>query len=345
MRSAGGLRSASQWMRKTVGNMKAVVITQPGGPDVLQLKDVEEPSLGSSEVLIKVAATAVNRADTLQRQGKYPPPAGASLYPGLECSGVVEAVGDRVQRWKVGDEVCALLAGGGYAEKINVPEGQVLPVPKGVSLLHAAALPEVSCTVWSTVFMTSKLTAGESFLVHGGSSGIGTFAIQIAKAKGAKVFCTVGNQEKADCCRKLGADVVINYKEQDFVQVVKEETGNKGVNVILDHIGASYFQKNVDALSVDGRLFIIGFMGGAAGQVNLAPVMLKRLTVQGAGLRSRSLEQKSDIVAEVLKHVWPEVESGKVKPVVHSSFPLGDACKGHELLESSAHVGKIILTA
>ncbi|KAL2650527.1 hypothetical protein R1flu_018655 [Riccia fluitans] len=266
--------------------MKAVVITQAGGPEVLKLLDVEEPKLGENEVMIKVAASALNQADCTQRQGNYPPPPGASLYPGLECSGVIEALGQGVKKWKVGDQVCALLGGGGYSEKVNVPEGQIMPVPKGVSLLEAASLPEVTCTVWSTVFMTSKLTAGESFLVHGGSSGIGTFAIQIAKAKGCKVFCTVGNQEKADFCKKLGADVVINYKEQDFLEVVKQETDGNGVNVILDYIGASYIQKNLDALSMDGRLFTIWFMSGAVGQINLGPIVSKRLTVQGAGLRS-----------------------------------------------------------
>ncbi|KAL3701114.1 hypothetical protein R1sor_019136 [Riccia sorocarpa] len=323
--------------------MKAVVITQAGGPEVLKFQDVEVPKLGEHEVMVKVKATALNRADVMQRQGKYPPPPGASLYPGLECSGVIEALGQKVQKWKVGDQVCALLGGGGYSEKVNVPEGQVMPVPKGLSLEEAASLPEVTCTVWSTVFMTSKLTSGESFLVHGGSSGIGTFAIQIAKAKGVKVFCTVGNQEKVDFCKKLGADVVINYKEQDFVQIVKQETDGKGVNVILDHMGASYLQKNIDVLSVDGRLFLISFMGGAVGQINLAPLLSRRLTIQAAGLRSRTTEKKSEIVADVVKHVWPEVEAGKVKPIVHCTIPMADAPKAHELMESSAHIGKIVL--
>ncbi|KAL2650531.1 hypothetical protein R1flu_018659 [Riccia fluitans] len=341
MRGTGVLRTtACQFVKRAVGNMKAVVITQPGGPEVLQLQDVEEPKLAENEVMIKITATALNRADCFQRSGRYP---RDSLYLGFECSGVIEALGESVQKWKVGDQVCALLVGGGYAEKVNVPEGQIMPVPKGVSLLEAAALPETTCTVWSTVFMTSKLTAGESFLVHGGSSGIGTFAIQMAKAKGCKVFCTVGNQEKADFCKKLGADVAINYKEQDFVEVIKQETDGKGVNIILDHIGVSYFQKNLDALSIDGRLFMISFMSGSVGQINLIPIFQKRLTVQGATLRHRTIQKKAEIVAEVIKNVWPEVEAGRVKPVVHCTLPMAEAGKAHELMESSSHCGKILL--
>ncbi|CAA7394686.1 unnamed protein product [Spirodela intermedia] len=323
--------------------MKAVVITSPGGPEVLQLREVEDAAVGDGEILIRVTATALNRADTLQRKGSYPVPAGASPYPGLECSGVVEAVGKGVKRWTIGDQVCALLAGGGYAEKVAVPAGQVLPLPSGVSLTEAAGLPEVACTVWSTVFMTSRLSPGESFLVHGGSSGIGTFAIQIAKHIGAKVFVTAGSAEKLAFCKDLGADVCINYKTEDFVARVKEETGGKGVDVILDNVGGPYFQRNLESLGVDGRLFIIGFQGGNTTQANLGPLLARRLTVQAAGLRGRAIEDKARIVAEVEKQVWPAVEAGRVRPVIHCSFPLAQAAEAHRLMESSAHTGKILL--
>lgn len=324
--------------------MKAVVITSYGGPEVLQLQEVEDPPVvGDDEVLIHVAATALNRADTVQRKGSYPAPKGASPYPGLECSGTVAAVGPSVSRWKVGDQVCALLSGGGYAEKVVVPAGQVLPIPEGVSLTEAASFPEVACTVWSTVFMMSRLSPGETFLIHGGSSGIGTFAIQIAKHLGIRVFVTAGNKEKLEACKKFGADVAINYKTEDFVARIKEETGGKGVDVILDNVGASYLQKNLNSLSIDGRLFIIGFMGGAVTEVNLSSLLAKRLTVQAAGLRNRSLENKAEIVKEVEKHVWPAIAAGKVKPVVYKSLPLSEAAEGHRLMESSVHIGKILL--
>ncbi|KAF3451551.1 hypothetical protein FNV43_RR07646 [Rhamnella rubrinervis] len=323
--------------------MKAIVITNPGGPEVLQLQDVEDPELKDDEVLIKVEATALNRADTIQRKGLYPPPNGASPYLGLECSGIIEAVGKNVSRWKVGDQVCALISGGGYAEKVAVPAGQVLPVPPGVSLKDAASLPEVACTVWSTVFMMSRLSAGEAFLVHGGSSGIGTFAIQIAKYIGARVFVTAGSEEKLAVCKDLGADVCINYKTEDFVARVKEETGGKGVDVILDSIGAAYFKKNLDSLNYDGRLFIIGTMGGPVTEIDLRALLSRRLTVQAAGLRNRSAENKAVIVSEVEKNVWPAVVEGKVKPIVYKHFPLSEAAEAHELMESSEHIGKILL--
>eukprot|EP00268_Persea_americana_P040107 TRINITY_DN3976_c0_g1_i1.p1 TRINITY_DN3976_c0_g1~~TRINITY_DN3976_c0_g1_i1.p1 ORF type:complete len:326 (-),score=48.05 TRINITY_DN3976_c0_g1_i1:719-1696(-) len=323
--------------------MKAVVITSPGGPEVLQVQEVENPRIGDDEVLIKIGATALNRADTLQRKGSYPPPEGASPYLGLECAGTVESVGKNVTRWRVGDEVCALLSGGGYAEKVAVPAGQVLPVPRGISLIEAASFPEVACTVWSTVFMMSRLSAGETLLIHGGSSGIGTFAIQIAKHQGARVFVTAGSQEKLTFCKELGADVCINYKTEDFAARVKEETGGKGVDVILDNVGGPYFQRNLNSLNVNGRLFIIGFQGGTVTEANLGCMLARRLTVQAAGLRTRSPENKALIVSEVEKNVWPAIAAGKVKPVVYKSFPLYEAAEAHRLMESSNHIGKILL--
>ncbi|XP_052883937.1 uncharacterized protein LOC108450462 isoform X1 [Gossypium arboreum] len=323
--------------------MKAIVITTGGGPEVLQLQQVEDPELKDDDVLIKVEATALNRADTLQRKGSYPPPKGASPYPGLECSGTIQAVGKNVLGWRVGDQVCALLSGGGYAEKVAVPAGQVLPIPLGVSLKEAAGLPEVACTVWSTVFMMSRLSAGETFLVHGGSSGIGTFAIQIAKSKGATVFVTAGNEEKLAFCKRLGADLCINYKTEDFVAHVKEETGGKGVDVILDCIGAAYLQRNLDSLNFDGRLCIIGLQGGAVTEIKLNTLFPKRLTVQGAALRPRNPENKAMVVNEVEKNVWPEIVAGKVKPIIYKSFPLSEAVEAHKLMESNEHIGKILL--
>ncbi|XP_004139484.1 quinone oxidoreductase PIG3 [Cucumis sativus] len=324
--------------------MKAVVISEPGEAEVLQLQEVDDPIINEDEVLIKVEATALNRADTLQRKGFYPAPKGSSPYLGLECSGIIQALGKNVSRWKVGDQVCALLSGGGYAEKVAVPAGQLLPIPPGVSLKDAASLPEVACTVWSTVFMTSRLSRGETLLVHGGSSGIGTFAIQIAKYQGAKVFVTAGSEEKLAVCKDLGADVCINYKTEDFVARVKEETDGKGVDVILDSVGASYFQRNLESLNLDGRLFIIGTMGGAVTQLDIRSLFAKRATVQAAGLRTRSLENKAVIVSEVEKIVWPAIAAGKVKPVIFKYLPLSQAAEAHQLMESSKHIGKILLT-
>ncbi|KAK3447048.1 quinone oxidoreductase PIG3 [Eucalyptus grandis] len=323
--------------------MKAVVITSEGGPEVLRIQEVGDPEIKEDEVLIRVSASALNSGDTYQRQGLYPPPPGSSTYLGLECSGVIEAVGKNVSRWRIGDQVCALLSGGGYAEKVAVPEGQVLPVPPGISVTDAASLPEVACTIWSTVFMMSRLSAGETFLVHGGSSGIGTFAIQIAKYHGARVFVTAGSEEKLAACKDLGADVCINYKTEDFVARVKEETEQKGVDVILDCIGASYLQRNLDCLNFDGRLFIIGFLSGVATQVDLRGLLAKRLTVQAAGLRYRSPENKAAIMKEVEQNVWPAVAEGKVKPVVFKCFSLSEAVEAHRLIESSKHIGKILL--
>ncbi|XP_062162292.1 uncharacterized protein LOC133869335 [Alnus glutinosa] len=325
--------------------MKAIVISAPGGPEVLQLQEVEDPELQrEDDVLIRVEAAALNRADTFRRKGSHPPPPeGASPYLGIECSGTILAVGKSVSRWKIGDQVCALLNGGGYAEKVAVPAAQVLPIPPGVSLEDAASLPEVACTVWSTVFMISRLSAGETFLVHGGSSGIGTFAIQIAKYQGARVFVTAGSEDKLAVCKDLGADVCINYRTEDFVARVKEETEGKGVDVILDHIGAAYFQRNLESLNFDGRLLLISMMGGAVADVNLSCLLARRLTVQASRLRYRSPENKALIVSEVEKNVWPAIVAGKVKPVIYKSFPLSEAAEAHRLMESSKHIGKILL--
>jgi len=318
--------------------MHAIVIEKPGEPDVLRWTDVPDPVPGPGEVLLDVAAAGINRADTAQRMGVYPPPPGAPEYPGLEASGRIAALGEGVTGWSVGDEVCALLAGGGYAERVAVPSGQLLPVPKGVSLVEAAGLPEVACTVWSNVFMLAGLREGESFLVHGGSSGIGTMAIQLAKARGARVLCTAGSEEKLERCRELGADIAINYRTEDFVKVAAP------VDVILDNMGASYLARNVETLGTGGRLMIIGFQGGGTAELDLGKLMSRRASVSSTGLRGRPLEEKAEIVASVRENVWPLVESGAVRSVVDRTVPMHDAPAAHRILEESTHVGKIILT-
>ena len=324
--------------------MRAVTVSQPGGPDVLGWGEVPDPVPGAGDVLVDVTASAVNRADILQRQGFYPPPPGASTVLGLECSGRVAAVGDDVDGWQVGDEVCALLSGGGYAERVAVPAGQCMPVPADIDLVTAAALPEVACTVWSNVVQLAGLVEGESFLVHGGSSGIGTMALQVADALGAApIFCTVGSNDKAERCRELGADVVINYRDQDFVEVVRAETG-RGVDVVLDIIGAAYLARNLDALAPDGRLVIIGMQGGATAELNLGALMPKRASVSATTLRGRPTEQKSAICAAVVADLWPLVESREVRPVVAATFPMNRSADAHELVESSTHIGKVLLT-
>jgi putative PIG3 family NAD(P)H quinone oxidoreductase len=326
--------------------MKAVVHSEPGGPDVLTLGEVPDPVPGVGEVLLDVAATAVNRADLLQRAGNYPPPAGASNVLGLECSGRIAALGDGVTGWQVGDEVCALLSGGGYAERVTVPAMQLLPVPAGLDLISAAALPEVACTVWSTVFdgpPAAALLPGESFLVHGGSSGIGTMAIQLAAAQGSRVFATAGTEEKVAACRKLGADVAINYRDEDFVEVIRQQTGGAGVDVVLDTVGAKYLERNVTALATGGRISVIGLLGGATGTLNLATLMAKRATIFAAGLRARPMEQKAAIVTGTQAHVWPLIETGRVRPVVHEVLPLAEAAQAHRTVESSGHIGKLVL--
>ena len=326
--------------------MRAVVITEPGGPEVLQLQEVPDPSPGVGEVVLDVTAAAINRADLLQRQGFYPPPPGASEYLGMECSGTVSALGESVAGWAVGDEVCALLAGGGYAEKVAVPVGQLMSVPSGVSLLHAAALPEVTCTVWSMVFgpQAGRLMPGERFLVHGGSSGIGTMAIQLAKQRGAEIFTTAGSQRKLDFCRELGADHVINYRDESFEDRIAELTDGAGVDVVLDNMGASYLARNIAALATGGRLIVLGMQGGAKGELNLGTLLAKRATVHAAGLRGRPTAMKADIVAETQATVWPMIDAGAVRPVVDRVLPLADAAEAHRLVESSDHIGKVLLS-
>ena len=324
--------------------MRAITIPEPGGPEALVRADVPDPQPAEGEVLIEVAASAVNRADLLQRQGFYDPPPGSSPYPGLECSGRITALGPGVHGWAVGDEVCALLAGGGYAEQVAVPAGQLLPVPAGLDLVTAAALPEVTCTVWSNVFMIAHLRPGETLLVHGGASGIGTMAIQLAKAVGARVAVTAGGPEKLARCAELGADILIDYREQDFVQEIRKATDGAGADVILDIIGAKYLQRNVKALAVSGRLAIIGLQGGVKAELNLAALMAKRAAITGAGLRARPLNEKAAIVAAVREHVWPLIANGQVRPIVDRTLPMAEAAEAHRIVEASAHVGKVVLT-
>ena len=325
--------------------MRAVIASEPGGPEVLTVTELDDPTPAAGEVVIDMVGTAVNRADTLQRQGFYPPPPGASDVLGLECSGVISAVGADVDGWSVGDEVCALLAGGGYATKVAVPAGQVMPVPDGVDLVTAGALPEVACTVWSNVFMIAGLQPDETLLVHGGAGGIGTMAIQLAHALGARVITTAGSEEKLEVCRSLGADVTINYREQDFVEEVRAATDGRGADVILDNMGAAYLEKNVDALATEGRLVIIGMQGGTKGQLNIAKLLNKRGAVIAASLRSRPVAEKTAICAAVVEHVWPLVADGSVKPIVHTTLPLEKAGEAHRLMEDSGHIGKIVLTS
>jgi putative PIG3 family NAD(P)H quinone oxidoreductase len=324
--------------------MRAITIPEPGGPDALVLDEVPAPEPAAGEVLIDVAAAGVNRADVMQRLGHYPPPPGASELPGLEVSGRVIAVGDDVQQWQPGDEVCALLDGGGYAERVVAPAGQVLPLPSGVSLVDAAGLPEVAATVWSNVFLVANIQPGQVLLVHGGSSGIGTMAIQLATAVGARVAVTAGSREKLDRCAALGADILVNYRDEDFVESVREQTGGHGADVILDNMGAKYLARNVDLLAPGGRLVTIGLMGGRRAELDLGTLLAKRGAVIATSLRSRPPTEKAAIVAAVREHVWPLIEAGQVRPVIHSRHPLEHAAEAHRELEASGHVGKILLT-
>lgn len=319
------------------------MITEPGEPEVLQVQEVPAPHVGPEEVLVRVAAAGLNRADVLQRQGNYPPPPGASPYLGMEISGTIDQLGDGVAGWSVGDQVCALISGGGYAELVAVPSSMLMPIPAGVSLIDAAALPEATCTVWSMLFGAGKLQPGESALIHGGTSGIGTMAIQLAHARGARVLTTAGTERKVRFCRDLGADVAINYREEDFAERVIAETNGAGVDVVLDNMGASYLPRNVLALALGGRLVVLGLQGGRKGELDLGMLLVKRGTVHAANLRSRPLAQKAEIVAETQHAVWPLIESGAVRPVIDRILTLDDAAEAHRLLESSEHIGKVLL--
>ena len=323
--------------------MHAIRITEPGGPEALSWSEVPEPVLQEGEVLVDVAATAVNRADVAQRLGNYPPPPGASEYPGLECSGTIAELGPGTEGsgWSVGDQVCALLTGGGYAERVAVPVGQLLPVPRGVSLVEAAALPEVACTVWSNLVMVGGLRAGQTVLLHGGGSGIGTFAIQFARTLGARVAVTAGSDAKLERCRELGAEITVNYRSEDFTEVLRAEGG---ADLILDIMGGSYLDANLRALATNGRVVIIGLMGGRKTEIDLGRMLAKRLSVQATTLRSRPKTEKAAIVSGVLEQVWPLVEEGAIRPVVDRTLPIGEAAEAHRVMESSAHTGKILLT-
>ncbi|MEU4566239.1 NAD(P)H-quinone oxidoreductase [Micromonospora sp. NPDC023956] len=322
--------------------MRAITIPEPGGPEALRWTEVPDPEPGPGEVVVDVRASAVNRADLLQRQGHYPPPPGASAYPGLECAGVVAATAPDVTGWRVGQEVCALLAGGGYAERVAVPAGQLLPVPAGVDPVDAAALPEVACTVWSNVVQLARLAAGETLLVHGGGSGIGTFAIQLGAALGATVVVTA-RAAKHERLRALGAAHTVDYREQDFVEEVRRVTDGRGADVILDIMGGAYLGRNVAALATGGRLVVIGMQGGRKAELDLGALLAKRASVAATALRSRPLTEKAAIVQGVREQVWPLVESGRIRPVVDRRMPMSDAAEAHRLVESSDHLGKVLL--
>ena len=323
--------------------MLAITIPEPGAADALVVAEVPDPQPGAGEVRVRVAAAGVNRADVMQRMGRYPPPPSAPAYPGLEVSGVIDALGPQVSGWAIGDEVCALLSGGGYAQLVCVPAGQLLPVPEGISLRDAAALPEVACTVWSNVFLTANLQPAETILIHGGSSGIGTMAIQLAVALGARVAVTAGSAAKLEVCRELGAEIAINYRDQDFVAELAAATAGQGADVILDNMGAKYLARNVTALADGGRLVVIGLQGGARGELDLAALLTKRAAVIATSLRARPPAEKATIVAAVREHVWPLVAAGAVRPVIHERFALADAAAAHRALEASQHIGKLLL--
>ncbi|PWR09997.1 NADPH:quinone oxidoreductase [Micromonospora acroterricola] len=323
--------------------MRAITVPQPGGPDALAWVEVPDPEPGPGEVVVDVRASGVNRADLLQRQGHYPPPPGAPDHPGLECSGVISVIGPEVTGWAVGQQVCALLAGGGYAERVAVPAGQLLPVPAGVDLVDAAALPEVACTVWSNVVREGRLRSGETLLVHGGGSGIGTFAVQLGVALGATVLATA-RSAKHPRLRELGAAHVIDYREQDFVEEVRRVTDGHGADVVLDIMGASYLGRNVAALATGGRLVVIGLQGGRKAELDLGALLTKRASVTATTLRARPLAEKAEIVRGVRDEVWPLVEAGEVRPVVDRRLPITEAPQAHRLVESNDHVGKVLLT-
>lgn len=327
--------------------MWAVTLPSFGGPEVLTWAQVADPEPHAGEVVVAVRAAGLNRADLMQRRGRYAPPAGASELPGLECSGVVEQVGPDVDGWRPGDQVCALLAGGGYAQRVAVPAGQLLPVPDGVPLEQAAALPEAACTVWSMVFAPLHMTplrAGQTVLIHGGTSGIGSFAIQLARALGIRVITTSGTPRKCARARELGAELAIDYTSQDFVELVREHTGGRGVDAILDVVGGPYLARNIDALASDSRLSLVSMQHGNRAELDIAALMPKRVTIYAGTLRARPPEQKAAIVAQVREHVWPLVESGAIRPVIEAQLPMPDAPEAHRIMESGEHIGKILLT-
>ncbi len=323
--------------------MIAIEIREPGEPEVLVPVERPVPEPAADEVLIRVAAAGVNRPDVFQRRGRYAPPPGASDIPGLEVAGVIEALGPGVTTWRVGDQVCALVTGGGYAEYCAAPAPQCLRIPEGMDVVTAAAIPETFFTVWTNVFQRGRLTQGESILVHGGSSGIGTTAIQLAKARGARVFATAGSADKCAACERLGAERCINYRDGDFVEAVRGLTGGRGVDVILDMVGGDYFARNIDALAVEGRLVEIATLHGVKAELNIQTIMGRRLTITGSTLRPRPVADKGAIAAELREQVWPLLESAAVKPIVHARFPLRDAAAAHRMMESSAHIGKLLL--
>jgi NADPH:quinone reductase len=323
--------------------MIAIEIRAPGGPEVLVPVERPTPVPSRGEVLIKVAAAGVNRPDIFQRLGRYAPPPGASDIPGLEVAGMIEQLGPEVGDWRIGDEVCALVAGGGYAQYCAAPALQCLPPPRGLDLIAAAAIPETFFTVWTNVFDRGRLQAGESLLVHGGSSGIGTTAIQLARARGARVFATAGSAAKCEACERLGAERAINYREADFVAVVRDLTGGRGVDVVLDMVGGEYFARNLDVLAVEGRLVEIATLHGVKAELNIQTVMVRRLTITGSTLRPRPVAEKGAIAAALRQQVWPLLESGAVRPVVHATFPLRDAAEAHRVMEAGEHIGKLVL--
>jgi putative PIG3 family NAD(P)H quinone oxidoreductase len=322
-----------------------MTVPEPGGPEALVATEVPDPAAGPGEVVLDVVAAGVNRADLLQREGHYPSPPGAPPWPGLECSGVVREVGEGVAGWAAGDPVCALLDGGGYAERAAVRADRLLPVPAGLTPVEAAALPEAACTVWSNLAMTAVLRRGEVLLVHGGAGGIGTFAVQLAAALGARVAVTAGSADKLRVCAALGAEIRVNHREEDFVAVVREATGGHGADVVLDNMGAAYLARNVDVLAPGGRLVVIGLQGGRRAELDLAALMARRGAVVGTTLRARPPAEKAAIVASVREHVWPLVESGAVRPVVHEVLPLTEAARAHRVMAESSHVGKLLLAS
>jgi NADPH2:quinone reductase len=331
-------------MTPTPETMTAIGIAAPGGPEVLRPETRPVPQPGPGQILVALAAAGVNRPDVLQRQGGYNPPPGASDIPGLEIAGTVVARGEGAERFALGQEVCGLVAGGGYAQYAVVHESNALPLPRGLSLVEAGAIPETFFTVWTNVFQRGRLQAGESFLVHGGSSGIGTTAIQLAKAFGATVLATAGSDDKCDTCRALGADHAINYRSEDFVAVAKAATGGRGVNLILDMVGGDYIDRNYETAADQGRIVQIAFLNGPKATANFSRLMLKRLTHTGSTLRPRTVAEKAIIAAELHEKVWPLLEVGRCKPLIHATFPLAQAAEAHRLMESSAHIGKIVLT-